>query len=149
MRCGILERILSFRKTCLWMAWAAVVSACGGPSTPTPPVTDPFPEGPQAVCPASPGTFTSRDGLATPVTYGTPTTTGGAPPVVINCTPQSGSAFPIGTNTVVCTATDARQRTNSCSFTITVLTPPKISLTRFAAFGDSITWGENGAILAQ
>ena len=32
---------------------------------------------------------------------------GGAPPVVVVCTPASGSFFPIGTTTVNCTATDA------------------------------------------
>jgi hypothetical protein len=36
------------------------------------------------------------------------------------CNPPSGSAFPIGTNTVVCTATDAAGNSVSCSFTITV-----------------------------
>lgn len=79
-----------------------------------------------------------------PITYGTPTATSGAPPVAITCTPENGAAFPIGTTNVVCTATDSRQRTDTCSFNVSVLAPPKISVTRFVAFGDSITWGENG-----
>jgi hypothetical protein len=40
--------------------------------------------------------------------------------VVIACVAPSGSAFPIGTTTVTCTAIDAAGRTASCSFTVTV-----------------------------
>jgi lysophospholipase L1-like esterase len=82
------------------------------------------------------------------IQYGTPTSTGGAPPVSILCTPASGASFPIGTTSVSCTATDSRQRTDTCAFNITVVAPPKVSVTRYVAFGDSITWGENGAISA-
>jgi lysophospholipase L1-like esterase len=46
-----------------------------------------------------------------------------------------------GSTTVMCTATDARQRLASCSFSVTVTLPPRISATRFVAFGDSITEG--------
>ena len=74
--------------------------------------------------------------------YGATTTSLGAPPVTTECTPASGSTFPVGTTTVTCTATDARQRTDSCAFTVTVTPPPRISLTRFLAFGDSMTAGE-------
>jgi lysophospholipase L1-like esterase len=78
------------------------------------------------------------------VAYGTPTVVGGAPGVLVTCSPQSGSMFPIGSTSVVCTATDARSRTNSCSFNVVVQQPPRIALTQFEAFGDSITWGEDG-----
>ncbi|MGD0196567.1 MAG: HYR domain-containing protein [Solirubrobacteraceae bacterium] len=45
------------------------------------------------------------------------------------CTPPSGSAFPIGTTTVTCSATDKAGNTTSKTFTVTVtdLTPPTIS----------------------
>ena len=43
---------------------------------------------------------------------------------------------------VSCTVTDAQARTDVCTFNVTVLSPPKLSLTRFLAFGDSITAGE-------
>jgi len=59
----------------------------------------------------------------------------------------SGSTFTVGTTTVSCTATDALQRADVCSFAITVLAvppPPKLAVTRFFAFGDSITRGEDG-----
>jgi lysophospholipase L1-like esterase len=37
---------------------------------------------------------------------------------------------------------DAKARTASCTFNVVVQPPPKLSLTRFLAFGDSITAGE-------
>jgi hypothetical protein len=36
------------------------------------------------------------------------------------CVPESGSVFPVGTTTVVCTATDDAGNSASCSFTITI-----------------------------
>jgi lysophospholipase L1-like esterase len=71
-----------------------------------------------------------------------PTVTGGAPPVTVACSPASGSVFQIGSTTVTCTATDQRQRADTCAFMVTLTAPPKISLTRFLAFGDSMTAGE-------
>lgn len=43
-------------------------------------------------------------------------------PVV--CNPPSGSAFPLGTTTVNCTASDGFGNTASCSFNVTVYPPP-------------------------
>jgi lysophospholipase L1-like esterase len=81
---------------------------------------------------------------AQPVVYGNATVVGGASPVITSCTPVSGTLFGIGTTTVSCTATDNRQRVDSCSFPVVVQAPARISLTRFVAFGDSITRGEDG-----
>jgi lysophospholipase L1-like esterase len=122
---------------------AMVTAACRSPTPPTPPV-DQYPNGPKISCPAPPPPLTSPNGLAMPVQYGTPIGTGGAPALAVSCTPPSGAIFLIGSTTVVCTATDARQRSDSCSFAVVIQTPPKISLTRFVAFGDSITYGEDG-----
>ncbi len=88
--------------------------------------------------------LTSSSGQPIPVSYGTPTVALGKPPVTTSCTPPSDSVFAIGSTTVTCTATDSLQRTDSCTFTVTVAQPPRINLTRFDAFGDSITWGEDG-----
>ena len=44
-------------------------------------------------------------------------------PVVV-CTPASGSLFPAGTTTVLCTSVDLCNNTNSCSFEISVFEPP-------------------------
>ena len=41
-------------------------------------------------------------------------------PVTVSCTPPSGTAFPKGTTTVQCTATDSVGATDTCSFTVTV-----------------------------
>jgi lysophospholipase L1-like esterase len=96
------------------------------------------------MCPAAPSPVTSPNGLPTVVQYGTPIASGGAPAVSVTCAPASGSMFPVGTTAVRCTATDGRQRADSCTFNVVVQQPPRISLTRFVAFGDSITWGEDG-----
>lgn len=130
---------------------AAVAFATGCSSSPTKPTTpppDPYPDGPKVLCPAAPPAATSANGSPMTVQYGTPTASGGAPQVTVSCAPASGSTFNVGTTTVTCTAQDSRQRTDACSFSVVVLQPPKIQLTRFAAFGDSITWGENGAVFA-
>jgi lysophospholipase L1-like esterase len=37
--------------------------------------------------------------------------------------------------------------TDACTFSAVVTVSPQISLTRFVAFGDSITWGEDGSIV--
>jgi lysophospholipase L1-like esterase len=50
---------------------------------------------------------------------------------------------------VTCTVTDQIGRTNACAFAVSVTVPPKLAVTRFLAFGDSITWGEDGIIAAS
>ncbi len=68
--------------------------------------------------------------------------TAGKEPVTVACTPASGSTFPLGATTVTCTGTDSLNRANSCSFTVTVARTPQLTVTKFLAFGDSITAGE-------
>jgi lysophospholipase L1-like esterase len=66
----------------------------------------------------------------------------GAPLATVTCAPASASLFPVGTTEVRCTATAGTQ-TASCAFPITVTAPiPRLSRTRFLAFGDSMTAGE-------
>jgi lysophospholipase L1-like esterase len=76
------------------------------------------------------------------VTFTTPSASGGESPVTVACTPASGSTFAVGAATVSCTATDAGNRTGSCTFPVTVSRTPELTLTKFLAFGDSITAGE-------
>jgi lysophospholipase L1-like esterase len=115
---------------------------CASPSTPSPPPPPPpEPAAVEVACPA-PVTLQSLRGDPTVAVYGQPTGSSGAPPVTVTCTPASGEMFPVGMSTVTCQATDARQRTASCSFSITVTMPPKLTVTRFIAFGDSMTSGE-------
>jgi hypothetical protein len=93
-------------------------------------------------CP-SPVTAQTLNGQPIAVQYPTPAITGGSPPVNTSCTPATGSTFPLGTTTVVCTATDQRQLTDACVFNVTVtLTAHQVAFTRFMAFGDSITAGQ-------
>ncbi len=54
-----------------------------------------------------------------PVTF-TATASDDRPGVTIACVPPSGSIFPGGITTVVCTATDSAGQTASCGFTVTV-----------------------------
>jgi lysophospholipase L1-like esterase len=118
--------------------------ACGGssapPTSPTPPpVADP----PKITCPPAVTIQSPDDNLAV-VQYPIATVANGAVPVVTTCTPPSGTSFPLGQTPVTCTATDSLQRADTCSFSVTVLPVPRLTATSFLAFGDSITWGENG-----
>ena len=114
---------------------------CGGGNTPSTGPT-PQPTAPAIVCPADVTLREVRTNLQA-VTYPAPTTTGGASPVTVACTPASGSEFRLGTSPVSCTATDAQSRAASCSFNVT-LTGFKLGATRFNTFGDSLTEGEMG-----
>lgn len=76
------------------------------------------------------------------MSYEVPSTADGERPVTVNCRPEPGSLFAIGSTPVECTATDALNRTASCSFSVTVSQPPRLRLTRILAFGDSITEGQ-------
>lgn len=83
----------------------------------------------------------SNDGRPVTVTVTPPQAAGGTSPVNVTCNQPAGSQYPIGSTTVGCTATDARQATASCSFTVAVTGPPRLRVTNFLAFGDSITAG--------
>lgn len=76
------------------------------------------------------------------VNYPSPVVQGGTEPVTTQCAPASGTVFPLGETTVTCTASDARQQIARCTFVVRV--QPGLQRTRIVAFGDSITWGENG-----
>ena len=130
---------LRFRAGLLLSALASALAVgCGNPSGPGP--VPPAP--PQIICPA-PVTISGVVGTSQPVTYTPPTVTGGAAPVNVSCSRSSGSTFPLGQTTVTCTATDSQSRSATCSMAVT-LTHQQLSLTRYLAFGDSITEGQNG-----
>lgn len=81
------------------------------------------------------------DGRPVSVTYPAPTIVAGAPPVSFQCTPPSPSVAAIGSTAITCTATDAQLRTDSCTFNVTVVPPPRVSATTYVCFGDSMTFG--------
>jgi len=84
----------------------------------------------------------SPTGQPLAVRYGSATATGGTPPVQITCAPANDALFPIGRTTVTCNGVDSRGVAASCALTVTVTSPPMLSLTHYVAFGDSITAGE-------
>lgn len=75
------------------------------------------------------------------VSFDPPVAQNGQPPVNVTCAPASGTEFAPGDTTVTCTATDALARTASCSFTVSVTENPQITVSKFLAFGDSLTAG--------
>ncbi len=78
-----------------------------------------------------PGDITQSNdpGLATAAVTFTPATTDNYPGTTVACNPPSGTAFPIGTTTVTCTATDTSLNTDSDSFDVTVIDDESPSLT--------------------
>jgi lysophospholipase L1-like esterase len=76
------------------------------------------------------------------VHFDAPATAGGRGPYRIECNPGSSSIFPIGETIVRCTVTDADMAQASCAFPVTVRVSQTISVTKFTAFGDSITDGK-------
>jgi hypothetical protein len=79
-------------------------------------------------CPTPP-TASSSDGNPIAVSFDDPAVAGGVSPVTTTCTPASGTQFPVGSNALTCTATDAAQQTASCSSVVVVLStvPPPVN----------------------
>lgn len=125
---------------------AGLAAGCSSPTTPTPtpppiPTPPPDPDPPTLTCP-SPVTAATTSPSGTAVTFTAASVTAGKEPVTVACAPASGSTFPLGATTVTCTGTDALNRANSCSFSVTVSRTPQLTVTKFLAFGDSVTEGE-------
>lgn len=131
-------RIISARSHAASLALFCIavsieVSGCGGG------LIGPGPTAPQISCPAP---IERESPLGQPITVVfAATTTGGSGAVTTTCAPASGGQFAIGRTTVQCTARDADARTSACSFDVVVKGAPKLSLTHFIAFGDSLTEG--------
>ena len=83
-----------------------------------------------------PGVCSAVVGFPAPIVTGTNASD------VVTCTPASGSTFPVGSNEVVCTVTEASTNLASCSFTITVedTEPPVIT---DVAVSKSLLWPPN------
>ncbi|MEO8427403.1 MAG: HYR domain-containing protein [Verrucomicrobiota bacterium] len=84
-------------------------------SIPEPPV-----QPPTITCPTQIVVNNDPSQCSALVSYPMPITSGGTGNVLLVCSPPSGSAFPIGTTTVTCTATDEAGNTAMCSFNVTV-----------------------------
>ena len=55
------------------------------------------------------------------VNYPAPVISPGCAVISTNCVPESGSSFPVGTNTVTCTAINSLTETSTCNFAITIV----------------------------
>ena len=111
---------------------------CGGSPTQPPP---PPPVQTLALTCPSVTAVQSMDNNPVAVSFDSPVAAGGVAPVTTTCSATSPTAFPVGANTVSCSALDARGVSAACTFTVTVQPPPRLVGTRFVAFGDSITFG--------
>jgi hypothetical protein len=92
---------------------------CDAGAYEAPPCTngvDSFP--PLISCPSSITANAPKPGSATVVTYPAPVAEDNCALQSVVCTPPSGSAFPVGSTTVTCTATDTSGNMASCSFTV-------------------------------
>jgi lysophospholipase L1-like esterase len=128
-----------FDRLCLAAVVGATMTA-GCASSPTAPTVIAVPKTLQLMCPVT-ATGESASGQPVQVSYQAPTPTGGVAPITSSCAPSSGSSFVVGSTTVNCTARDTQQHTASCAFNVTVTRPGTITISRFMAFGDSITEG--------
>lgn len=90
------------------------------------------------ICPVIPPVRSPGVG-PTRVTFDPPAIVGGLAPVTLNCTPPSGSSFPVGHHTVTCEGRDQLGLTASCSLQITVFL--QLDVNRILTFGDSLTYG--------
>jgi alpha-tubulin suppressor-like RCC1 family protein len=101
---------------------AVVAIAAGGDhSLALPSVTANPP--PVITCPSAVNVSNDPGQCSAVVNYPAPLVSGGAGNVVAVCNPPSGFAFPVGTTTVTCTATDVSGTTATCSFNVTINDP--------------------------
>lgn len=124
------------------LALAVVTGAsCAHSPGPTPPP----PATLSLVCPASPVAAQAADGGPVPLTLTSPTAVGGTLPIAVDCKPGLLGPFPLGTTNISCTAVDSGQPQQSAACSVSVIVappPPKLSVTKFMAFGDSLTEGK-------
>ncbi len=71
-------------------------------------------------CPGNQTASAPPGASSTAVSFPDPTVSGTCAAVTTSCVPASGDSFPVGTSTVVCTATDATGASATCTFDVTV-----------------------------
>lgn len=140
-----LARVARFVTLIAVSVIAIGATACGGESSPSPlPIPLPTPTLPALVvsCPAD-VQVQSPDGQPVAVPLPLAAAAGGAPPIqLVSGAPEK---FSVGQTPVTYTATDSVGQIGSCTFQVVVsaLPPvPRLSVTKFLAFGDSLTEGK-------
>lgn len=116
-----------------------LIVACGSPASPSAALS--------IACPANVSTRVPAGMTSANVTFVAPMVTGGRAPVSTTCVPASSTSFTVGTTPVTCTASDATADHAVCTFDVTVQPPPTLALTKFMAYGDSITEGKVTVVL--
>ncbi|HEY5913391.1 MAG TPA: HYR domain-containing protein [Verrucomicrobiae bacterium] len=104
----------------IWMAIAVAFGLASLPAQAQPPLA--------ITCPTDFSVWTCATNPVM-VSYPPPTVTGSCPGITTNCTPRSGTFFPVGVTTVTCEATNSCGEHAACTFTITVLSdtnPPTL-----------------------
>lgn len=96
---------------------------------------------PQIVCPADILTNATTD-CSQVVTWATPVATDNCTVTNITFAPPSGSTFPIGATTVLCSVWDASGNSNGCSFAVTVNASADLVVTMTAS-PDPVLLGSN------
>ena len=71
-------------------------------------------------CPADAELAVPPGALSWPFEFETPAATDNCPDVAVGCAPESGSAFPLGVSTVICTAVDGAGAAAGCDFDVTL-----------------------------
>ena len=86
-------------------------------------------EAPVVSCPADRTAPNDPGQASAVVAYPAATVTDNAPAATVACTPVSGSAFPLGSTSVTCTAADTAGNQAHCSFHVTVddVEPPRVT----------------------
>lgn len=122
------------------LALICCLGCSSSPSAPTPTPPPAVADPPELTCP-EPVTVAAVTSAGATVAYAVPESRKGQGTVSVACTPESGTAFPVGVTQVECVATDSMSRKGSCTFPVTVVGPPRLRRTRIMTFGDSLTFG--------
>lgn len=98
------------------------------------------PAAPSIACPANVEVSAADGECSAVVEFDVDAT--GVPAPTVTCTPESGSAFPVGTTTVTCTAANGAGPDASCSFDVTVTDDEAPTISNASA-SPSVIWSPN------
>ncbi len=131
------DRVSAGVRVGLLLGCSLFTVSCKEPPTPTPPSPPP------SLALSCPGnqSVVSHFNQPVTVTWPDPTAGGGVPALTTFCAPQSGTAF-AASSTVNCFVLDSYNQHAACSFQVTVVRIPQLEVTKFVAFGDSLTEGK-------